>query len=155
MKIFSSEITLQVDKFKKTTWVYSAEIPNDNVEGRGCDNRITDCLDARFRSFYSKNNKLIFTQIYFVASIPDWMFFNSAVLDDGTDLRFREIYRRVFTGDSLQETFAVDLNSNLFEKMKKRVYKVSIRGKFGDWVLKIPIEIVTTFDDFTKNKFPQ
>lgn len=152
---FFSEISVEKDEFKKTTWVYSAEIPDDNTKSPGnvwC-NEYSDCLDAKFRSFFDKNNKLIFRQIYFVAKIPEWIFFNSAVFDDGTNLKFTEIDRRVISGDYLKEVFAVIITEEQYEKMKKRIRKISLRGKYSRWTINIPIEIVTSLDKYIRIYF--
>ena len=152
---FSSEISVEKDEFKKTTWVYSAEIPDDNTKSPKnvwC-NEYLDCLDASFRSHFNKNNKLVLRQIYFVAKIPKWIFFNSAVLDDGTDLKFNKIDRVVISGDDFREIFAVIITEEQYKKLKKRIHKISLRGKYASWTIKIPIEIVTSFDDYIKNKF--
>ncbi|MBT7974259.1 MAG: hypothetical protein HN687_08925 [Candidatus Marinimicrobia bacterium] len=163
---FLSEISVVSDEFKKTTWVYSAEIPDDNIKpaSRGkvlCYERYIgdvlvdsfDCMDARFRSFFNKYNELVFRQIYFVAKLPDWVFFENAVLDDGTDLDLIKIDRVVISGDYLKEYFAVIITEEQYKNMKKRIHKFSLRGKYGSLTIKIPIEIVTSFDDYIKNKF--
>jgi len=158
---FSSEISVRFDEFKKTTWVYSAEIPDDNINPSSnilCFVRYIgdvlveshDCMDARFRSFFNKNNKLLLRQIYFVAKIPDWVFFKNAVFDDGTDLKFFEIDRVVISGNYLKEYFAVTITEEQYKKMKKRIRKISLRGKNGSMTIKIPIEIVTSFDNYIK-----
>ena len=154
---FSSEISVQFDEFKKTTWVYSAEIPDDNINPSSKGNVLCyeywDCMDARFRSFFNKNNELVGRYIRFATSNPDWVFFNNAVLDDGTDLEFIEIDRKVLSGDLVEEIFAVKITEEQYNKMKKRIHKISLRGKNGSLTIKIPIEIVTSFDDYIKKYF--
>jgi hypothetical protein len=173
---FSSEISVQKDEFKKTTWVISAEIPDDNINPSSKGNVLCfvryigdvlvdsfDCMDARFRSFFNKYNELVVRKkknfpesgryIRFATSNPDWVFFNNAVLDDGTDLEFIEIDRKVLSGDLVEEIFAVKITEEQYNKMKKRIHKISLRGKYGSLTIKIPIEIVTSFDDYIKNKF--
>ena len=133
--------------------VYSAVIPDDNIKGVQCEN--IHCLYAKFRMFFDKKGKRRFTQIYFSAGIIDWIFFDRAVFDDGTSLEFIEIDRKVYSADNLVETFAVTISDEIFEKLKKRNRKISIRGKVYDWVVTIPKEVATSLDDYTKKKFPQ
>jgi hypothetical protein len=158
---FSSEISVQKDEFKKTTWVISAEIPNDNINPSSnilCFVRYIgdvlvdsfDCMDARFRSLFNKNNELVGRYIRFATSNPDWVFFKNAVLDDGTDLEFIKIDRKVLSGNLLEEIFAVKITEEQYNNMKKRIHKISLRGKYGSMTIKIPIEIITSFDDYIK-----
>ena len=70
-------------------------------------------------------------------------------------LKFIEIDRKVYSADNLVETFAVTISDEIFEKLKKRNRKISIRGKVYDWVVTIPKEVATTLDDYTKKKYPQ
>jgi hypothetical protein len=81
------------------------------------------------------------------------VFFENAVLDDGTDLDLIKIDRVVISGDYLKEYFAVIITEEQYKNMKKRIHKFSLRGKYGSLTIKIPIEIVTSFDDYIKNKF--
>jgi hypothetical protein len=110
-------------------------------------------MDARFRSLFNKNNELVGRYIRFATSNPDWVFFKNAVLDDGTDLDFIKIDRKVLSGNLVEEIFAVKITEEQYNKMKKRIHKISLRGKYGSMTVKIPIEIVTSFDDYIKNKF--
>lgn len=152
-ELFSSGIFEERDEFKKTTMVYSAVVPDDNIKGFHCEN--VHCLDTTIRMFFDKNGKRRFTQIYFRAEIYDWVFFDRAVFDDGTSMEFREIDRKVYSADNLVEIFAVTISDEIFEKLKKRNRKISIRGKVFDWVVTIPKEVATSLDDYTKKKFPQ
>ena len=61
----------------------------------------------------------------------------------------------VHSADNLVEIFAVTISDEIFEKLKKRNRKISIRGKVFDWVVTIPKEVATSLDDYTKKKFPQ
>ena len=46
----------------------------------------------------------------------------------GSDLEFIEIDRKVLSGDLVEEIFAVKITEEQYNKMKKRIHKISLRG---------------------------
>jgi hypothetical protein len=141
---FQSQVQVNYDGFKKTTWV---ETPSYYF--RGEDNF---SVMVALRSLYVQEKKEGI-QIYIEKMGTKWGFYHSAIGEDGYKFNFRKINEQVNTagrGVTVTEIFALDVPYDYLEKMASRDLKIKIYGKQREGVFTMPANLSKGFLDKMK-----
>lgn len=80
-------------------------------------------------------------QIYYEKTNTSWGFYNSALDQDGTNLKFTEIASSTDTGGGIlttHEEFTIDISKDILEKYKDQNYLIKVYGKNDNFIFYLP-----------------
>ena len=120
--------SVDVDPYKKTTWIRSPMIYNWERMGY---------YHAFLRALVN-DKSVSFYQFYVSDSAKDWRFYDRAYDASGNDLDFVEIDHQVTDSAWTKEVFAINLSRQYFDDAKNTGLNIKAVGKRGDKIITLP-----------------